>query len=168
MLTKTRCCVKHFSESVVATVTVSKVVKTSVHFINKGTKVDASYYRETLLQRCLVPEIRQKSSDHFVFQQDGAPSRRAKSTVEFPQRTVPNCMAPPNSPDLNPVDYAVWGALQQSVYRIPISNSDDLKSRVRTCWENLDQQIIDKSVDQWRDRLKAVVRVNGGHVEQLF
>jgi len=39
---------------------------------------------------------------------------------------------------------------------------------VRTCWENPDQQIIDKSVDQWRDRLKTVVRVNGGHVEQLF
>ena len=30
-------------------------------------------------------------------------------------------------PDLNAVDYAVWGALQQSVYRIPISNLDDLK-----------------------------------------
>jgi len=95
-----------------------------------------------------------------------------KSTVEFLQRMVPNFIEPSvwprNSPDLNPVDYAVWGALQQSVYRIPISNLEDLKNRVCTCWENLDQQIIDKSVDQWRDRLKTVVRVNGGHVEQLF
>jgi len=99
-----------------------------------GTKVDASYYRETLLQRCLLPYIRQKSDDHFVFQQDGAPSHRAKSTAEFLQRTVPNFIEPsvwpPNSPDLNPVDYAVWGALQQSVYCIPISNLDDLKDRV--------------------------------------
>jgi len=61
------------------------------------------------------------------------------------------------------------GTLQQSMYRIPIgSNFDDLEDRVRTCWENLNQQIIDKSIDQWRDRLKAVVRVNGGHTEQLF
>jgi len=85
---------------------------------------------------------------------------------------VPNFIEPsvwpPISTDLNPVDYAVWGALQQSVYRIPISNLDDLKDRVRTCWESLDQQIINKSIDQWRDRLKAVVRVNGGHTEQLF
>jgi len=89
-----------------------------------------------------------------VFQQDGAPSQRAKSTVDFVQRTVPNfiepseCPPPTNSPDLNPVDHGVWAALQQSVYRIPISNSDDLNDRVRTCWENLDQrneQIIDKS-----------------------
>jgi len=39
---------------------------------------------------------------------------------------------------------------------------------VRTCWESLDQQIINKSIDQWSDRLKAVVRVYGGHIEQLY
>jgi len=80
-----------------------------------GTKVDASYYRETVLQRCLLPDTRQKSDDHFVFQQDGAPSHQAKSTVEFPQRTVPNFIQPsvwpPNSPDLNPVDYMLSGEL---------------------------------------------------------
>ena len=75
---------------------------------------------------------------------------------------------PPNSPDLNLVDYAVWEAMRQSVYRIPVSNLDDLEDRVRTCWESLDQQIINKSIDQWRGRLKAVVRVNGGHIEQLL
>ena len=98
--------------------------------------------------------------------------RRGKSTVEFLQRTVPNFIEPsvwpPISPDLNPVDYAVWGALQQSAYCIPISNLGVHKDKMRTCWESLDQQIINKSIDQWRDRLKAVVRVNGGHIEQLF
>ena len=64
---------------------------------------------------------------------------------------------------LNNTPY-VWEALQQSVYRIPVSNLNDLEDRVRTCWESLDQQIIKKSIDQWRDRLK----VNGGHSEQLF
>jgi len=39
---------------------------------------------------------------------------------------------------------------------------------VRTCWENLDQHIIDKSIDHWREKLKAVVRLNGGHTEQFF
>ena len=46
--------------------------------------------------------------------------------AEF-HRTV--CMAT-QQPGLNPVDYAVWGALKQSVYCIPISNLDDLKDRV--------------------------------------
>jgi len=74
----------------------------------------------------------------------------------------------PNSPDWNPVDYAAWGTLQQSMYRIKISSMDDLKNRVRTCWESLDQQIVDKATDHWRDKLKAVVRLNGGHIKQLF
>ena len=54
------------------------------------------------------------------------------------------------------------------MYHTPISSRDDLNDTVRTCWENLDQQIIDKSIDHWRDKLKAVVRLNGGHIEQLF
>jgi len=36
--------------------------------------------------------------------------------------------------NINPVDYAVWGALQQDVYRLPIVGLEDLKDRVRTCW----------------------------------
>ena len=45
---------------------------------------------------------------------------------------------------------------------------DDIKNRVRTWWNNLDQQISDKSIDHWQDKLKAVVRLNGGQIELLF
>jgi len=69
---------------------------------------------------------------------------------------------------LNPVDYAVWGALLQAVYRVPIVGLDDLKDRVCNCWARLDQQLISKAVDQWRPRLKAVVQVHGQHIEQLL
>ena len=57
---------------------------------------------------------------------------------------------------------AVWGALQQDVYRVPIVGLEDLKDRVRTCWASLDQQLINKAIDQWRPRLKTVVKVHGG------
>jgi len=58
-------------------IAVSEAGMTSVQFIDKGTKVDASYYRETLLQHCLLQEICQNSSDHFIFQQDSVPLHRA-------------------------------------------------------------------------------------------
>ena len=35
-----------------------------------------------------------------------------RETPEF----IPPEMWPPNSPDLNPVDYSIWGMLQQRVY----------------------------------------------------
>jgi len=43
----------------------------------------------------------------------------AKNTINYLKREnvvfIEPQMWPPNSPDLNPVDYAVWGALQQQV-----------------------------------------------------
>jgi len=62
----------------------------------------------------------------------------------------------------NPVDYAVWGALQQDVYRVLIVGLEDLKDRVRTCWASLDQQLINKAIDPCRQRLKTVVKVHEG------
>jgi len=45
---------------------------------------------------------------------------------------------------LNPIDYAVLGALQQNVYRVSIVDLENLKDRVRTCWASLDQELITK------------------------
>ena len=67
-----------------------------------------------------------------LFQQDGAPAHRSRHTVAYLRSNVPEFTEPenwpPNSPDLNPVDYAVWGGgLQQMVYRRKISDIHQLK-----------------------------------------
>jgi len=72
---------------------------------------------------------------------------------------------PPNSPDLNPVDYVVWGILQQRVYRCRIRDIDHLKERLIAEWHRFDQNTIDRAVNQWRQRLRGCVRQNGGHFE---
>jgi hypothetical protein len=59
-------------------VSVSKSGKTDAHFIDKGIKVDGAYYRDTMLKECLLPDIRRQTAEPYVFQQDGAPSHRAK------------------------------------------------------------------------------------------
>jgi len=79
----------------------------------------------------------------------------------------------PNSLDLNPVDtvitlYMKEGLRSGACIALLISSLGDPKDRVRTCCEKLNQQIINKSIDHWRDKLKAVVRLNGGHIEHLF
>ena len=46
----------------------------------------------------------------WTLQQDGAPSHTANNTINYLKRensSEPQIW-PPNSPDLNPVDYAVW------------------------------------------------------------
>jgi len=76
--------------------------------------------RDVLLSQHLLSAIRNISeSEWFTFQQDNASAHRARETVEFLSRNTPDSIAPslwpPNSPDLNPVDYQVWSALQQRI-----------------------------------------------------
>ena len=74
---------------------------------------------------------------------------------------------PPNSPDLAPVDYAVWGALQQMVYRRKISNFniDQLKRVLIDCWAQISQDTLNRAIDQLPKRLMMVIKAKGAHVE---
>jgi len=65
-----------------------------------------------LLPETLLPDIREYS-DYFTFQQYGAPAHQARETVELLKKETPDFISPnlwpPNSADLNPIDYKIWG-----------------------------------------------------------
>jgi len=67
-----------------------------------------------------------------------------------------------------PVDYKVWGIMQERVYQTPIRNADDLKRRLISVWSGIQQSVIEKAIDQWRVRLRACVKANGRHFEHLL
>jgi len=56
---------------------------------------------------------------------------------------------PANSPDLNLVDYLIWGKLQECVYRNRIHDVDQLKSGLIKEWEQFQQSVINEAVKQW-------------------
>jgi len=90
----------------------------------------------------LLPDIRAASgSEFFIFQQDSVPSHRAKDTVVLLNQETPDFIPPdvwpPNSPDLNRVDYTVWSVLQERVYRTKISDVNELKRRINSEWATL-------------------------------
>ena len=66
-----------FSKSLMVSVAVSKLGCSGLVFVDPGTKVNGSYYRDELLSKHLLPAIRRIAGDRptFVFQQDcaGAP-----------------------------------------------------------------------------------------------
>ena len=101
-----------FLMSLMVSVAISKVGKSSIFFVEPGAKVNGAYYREKLLAS-MIPEMdRLTGYQPYMFMQDGARSHTANETVRFlnQQRYLillqPN-MWPPNSPDLNSVDYCV-------------------------------------------------------------
>jgi inhibitor of nuclear factor kappa-B kinase subunit alpha len=158
-----------FSKSVMVSVGVSSVGSTELMFVEPGVKINGAYYRNVLLSQQLLPAIRMQSGEFFIFKQDSAPAHRAHETVALLRRETPAFITPslwpPNSPDLNPVDYKVWGVLQDRVYRTRIRDVEHLRERLIEEWSRFDQRIIDGAVNQWRQRLRACVRAEGGHFE---
>ena len=89
----------------------SKLGKTRLVFVQPGTKINSNYYCSEVLSKGLLPDICQLSDNNFILQHDGAQSHRSRHTVAFLKQNVPNFIEPgnwpPNSTDLNPVDYAI-------------------------------------------------------------
>ena len=100
----------------------------------------------------LLPDIQKWSGNKFTFQQDGAPAHCAWQTVVFLCLHVSefvepeNCLS--NSPHFkNPVEYLIWGALQQLVYRHGhIRDIEQLKEVLQTCWQQIGQGVINHDI----------------------
>ena len=153
---------------------VSRMGKTGIVFIEPGAKVNSEYYCQHVLGAGLLPDIRARCQRYsWTLQHDGAPSHTARNTLTYLRREnvtfIEPDMWPPNSPDLNPVDYAVWSALQQMVYqRRRFTTINQLKQAIVTEWGKLSQRFIDRAIGQWRRRLECVFQQQGGHIEHLM
>jgi len=79
-----------------------------LHLISDKTKVNPKLYVETLLPE-LVQECRSVLPSDFILQQDSAPAHTAKLAQDW--IAIGKDEWPPNSPDLNSLDYHVWEAM---------------------------------------------------------
>jgi len=77
---------------------------------------------------------------------------------------------PPNSPDLNPLDYHVWGALIQAFHKLHPKPKTilKLKSALQQIWDDLPQTTINKAVNDFRKHLNKWVSAGGGHFEHTM
>jgi len=108
----------------------------------------------------------------------GSGRRRSSRTtqninaVEDLRRETPDFISPdlwpPNSPDLDPVDYAIWAVMQRRVYQTKIHTIDELNQRLIEVWCGLEQSTVNMAVDQWRRKLRTCVRAKGGHLDHNF
>ena len=160
-----------FPQYLMVSVAVSKVGKTSLHFVELKAKVDGQYYRNKILKKMIPQMNRLAAGKQYLFMQDGARAHTAGDTVEMLEsqdqlQLLRPEMWPPNSPDLNPVDFCIWGELERRVYKgRRITDLDQLKSALQTEWKKFPQDIITNSIDAYTSRLRKVVQEEVGHIE---
>jgi len=75
-----------------------------------------------------------------------------------------------NSPDLNALDYHVWGAMLEryKTFQPKPNITDELKKVLQTICDDLPQNSISKVVLSFIKRLQACVKAGGGHFEHVF
>jgi len=118
-------------------------------------KVDSKNYREDLLKKHMLPVMRRIAGNTFVFQQYHVPAHQTCETVQLLQQETLDFISldlwPPNSPDINPVDYRIWGLTQECVYKTPLHDTSDWKHRFidTMSWASIPQNVIDEAVGQF-------------------
>ena len=151
---------------------VSKAGKTSVIFIEDGKTVNAEYYCGKILKEMIPQMNRLAKGKEYQFMQDGARAHTAKLSLGMLRnkkklRLLEPDKWPANSPDLNPVDYGIWGILEQNVYKgRKITDLQTLKNAIVEEWDKIPQATVNRCIDAFRSRLRSVIAADGGHIER--
>jgi transposase len=136
-----------FSASVMVSAGVCYGGKGSLHFVAEKAKINADYYTNNLLPQ-LIEDCNNVA----------------------PKDSIKKDEWPPNSPDLNPLDFHVWGAMLEryQAHTPKPKNKAELKTVLQAVWDDLPQEPIDRAILSFRSRLLACIRAQGDHFEHLL
>ena len=118
--------------------------KTPLIFIKEGVKVDQVVY-QTMIQDKVLPWAQDHFGDrHWTFQQDSAPSHKALNIQKWIEANFPDFINsqqwPPNSPDLNPLDYSIWSILESSACKKLHTSIAALKRTLKKVWDEISME----------------------------
>lgn len=142
------------------------------YFFEKGLRVNSDEYIK-VLRDVVVPWMNQVASGRpYVFQQDSAPAHASKKTLSWLYYSLPDegdfwppNLWPPNSPDLNPMDYFVWGVLEEYTNKSFHTNAEAVRQAVVQGFQELDRDAVLRACKSFRKRLEAVNAAGGSYIE---
>jgi hypothetical protein len=123
----------------------------------------------------LLEEIPLAQRRNILYQHDGAPAHYSRIVrdilnLQFPNRWIgrggPTAW-PPRSPDLNPIDFWVWGYLKNAVYSTVPTNEDDVVVRIYGALADITNATFNSVKNNFIRRLQACIQQNGEHFEQI-
>lgn len=130
-----------------------------------------------MLQMRVIPQLREEGLlSTVLWQQDGAPAHYAQTirtylTETFGHRWVGRGGPidwPARSPDLNPLDFFLWGYLKRRVYKTKPSCLEQLKQNIVDECRSISADTLQKVLASCIRRTLLCKQNNGGHFEQLL
>ena len=123
-----------------------------------------------VLKRVVHPWITDVAAGRrYCFQQDGAPAHNSNIVQNWCSDTLDMFWSkefwPPSSPDLNPLDYYVWGVVERESNKHGHSTVASLRQAIIDSCANTDRQHLINACKRFRARIEAVIAVDGGYIE---
>lgn len=126
---------RHFASLQILAVVASDGGKCPLVFLKDKERLTAATYIKYLREK-VFPWARANYGDRWWWQQDGASCHTAGITQEFLAAETPGFWGkedwPPHSPDLSPLDFAVFGRLKGMMSGVQYHNKDQLKAAIQS------------------------------------
>ena len=104
----------------------------------------------------------------WTFQQDGAMPHVHHLTQQWCRDNFPSFIDkehwPPNSPDLNPLDYSIWDELGHAVNWDKVTSKTTLIVEVKRALAKIRQEVVFESCASWTNRLYRLSKNGGDYV----
>ena len=143
----------------------------------KTVTINAARYRDVIAKFYDDLSATQLEGQHRMawFMQDGAPPHTAQETIAylrglFNTRVLAfdtNQEWSPHNPDLNPLDFWLWGAAKQSIFAEKSRCLDDIKQNVAHYIQQVSPQTARKVGQNFGVRIKACLNRRGAHIESV-
>ena len=112
------------------------------------------------------------------YQHDGAPPNFSITVREYLDTQFPNRWIgrggpvswPPRSPDLNPLDYYLWGHVKDLVYATPIEHEAELMPRITAAFDSVrnEPEVLERVMENMNKRVILCLYERGQHFEQVL
>lgn len=149
---------------------ISKRGKLPLLFIDRGVKINQNYYLNEVLKKFVFPEAKKLyGNERFCFQQDSAPAHKAKlvqqwCTINFPD-FISSDEWPAASPDLNPLDFCVWGYMMGKLTNLNRLHLESFKCLLTKIWDEIPPEVCHAACGEFTERLKEVIKQKGECIE---
>ena len=139
---------------------------TPLVILDEGT-VDHRLYIEKILPVALKYG-NEVFGDDWTFQQDGAKPHQNNLTQEWCRDKFPPFIDkgrwPPNSPDLNPLDYSIWDVFINAIDWARVNSKTTLIQQLKSSIKKIRQTVVFESCATWTNRLYRVSQDDGDYL----
>ena len=124
------------------------------HIFETGLRVNTDVYLE-VMEQTVLPWIKTVTGDRpWVWQQDSAPCHVSNRSIRWLEENTYDFVFkdswPPSSPDLNPMDYFVWGYLEAHTNRRAHTTKASLINSIKENCSSLDRAMVAKACASFR------------------